>query len=78
MVEAFVLITCDYGQEEKIFEELKNIEGVKVINRIEGPYNILLKINSKTIDEIKQIVTDHIKTIDKIRYTLTLKIKTYQ
>lgn len=76
MVEAFVLITCDYGQEEKILEDLDKIEEIQVINRLEGPYNILLKINSETIDEIKEIVTGHIKTIDKIRHTLTLKIKT--
>jgi DNA-binding Lrp family transcriptional regulator len=76
MVEAFVLITCDYGQEEKILEELDKIEEIQVINRLEGPYNILLKINSDTIDEIKEIVTGQIKTIDKIRRTLMLKIKT--
>lgn len=76
MVEAFVLITCDYGQEEKILEDLDKIEEIHVINRLEGPYNILLKINSETIDEIKEIVTGQIKTIDKIRHTLTLKIKT--
>lgn len=76
MVEAFVLITCDYGQEEKILEDLDKIEKIQVINRLEGPYNILLKINSETIDEIKEIVTGQIKTIDKIRHTLTLKIKT--
>lgn len=75
MVEAFVLITCDYGQEEKILEELDKIEEIQVINRLEGPYNILLKINSETIDEIKEIVTGQIKTMDKIRHTLTLKIK---
>lgn len=76
MVEAFVLITCDYRQEEKILEELDKIEEIQVINRLEGPYNILLKINSETIDEIKEIVTGQIKTMDKIRHTLTLKIKT--
>lgn len=76
MVEAFVLITCDYGQEEKILEDLDKIEEIQVINRLEGPYNILLKINSENIDEIKEIVTGQIKTIDKIRHTLTLKIKT--
>jgi DNA-binding Lrp family transcriptional regulator len=76
MVEAFVLITCDYGQEEKILEELDKIEEIQVINRLGGPYNILVKINSETIDEINEIVTGQIKTIDKIRHTLTLKIKT--
>jgi DNA-binding Lrp family transcriptional regulator len=76
MVETFVLITCDYGQEEKILEELDKIEEIQVINRLGGPYNILVKINSETIDEINEIVTGQIKTIDKIRHTLTLKIKT--
>lgn len=76
MVEVLVLITCDYGEEERIINELSKIKEIKTLSKIEGPYNILIKIDGENIDKIKEIVTGEIKTIDKIRHTLTLKTKT--
>ena len=75
MTKVFVLITCDYGQENKILEELSKIDEVLEVNKVEGPYNILVKIDGETIDTIKEIITLKIKTIDRVRHTLTLKIK---
>lgn len=75
MVEVFVLITCDFGEEERIIDELSKINEIKTLSKIEGPYNILIKIDGEDIDKIKELVTSEIKTIDKIRHTLTLKIK---
>jgi hypothetical protein len=71
MVEAFVLITCEEGHEEKIIKELTGINEILTTNRVKGPYNILVKIKGETIDTI----TSQIKTIDKIQYIVTLKVK---
>jgi DNA-binding Lrp family transcriptional regulator len=76
MVEAFVLITCNEGDEEKILNKLNGIEEILKVYRIQGPYNILIKIKGETSDKIKETITSYIKTVDKIRYTLTLKVKT--
>ena len=66
MAEVFVLITCNKGHEEKILDELNRIEEILTINRIHGPYNILIKIKGEAIDRIKETITSEIKTIDKI------------
>jgi DNA-binding Lrp family transcriptional regulator len=76
MAEAFVLITCNEGDEEKILKKLNGIEEILTVYRIQGPYNILIKIKGKTSDQIKETIISEIKTVDKIRYTLTLKVKT--
>jgi DNA-binding Lrp family transcriptional regulator len=76
MAEAFVLITCKEDHEEKILNKLNEIKEIVIVYRIQGPYNILIKIKGETSDKIKEIITSDIKTIDKIRYTLTLKVKT--
>ncbi|HEU4483023.1 MAG TPA: Lrp/AsnC ligand binding domain-containing protein [Nitrososphaeraceae archaeon] len=73
--EAFVLITCEEGHEEKIINELTKINEILTTNRVKGPYNILVKIKGETIDTIIKIITSEIKTIDKIQYTVTLKVK---
>jgi DNA-binding Lrp family transcriptional regulator len=76
MVEAFVLITCNEGDEETILNKLNGIEEILKVYRIQGPYNIIIKIKGETSDKIKETITSYIKTVDKIRYTLTLKVKT--
>ena len=73
--EAFVLITCEEGHEEKIIKELTGINEILTTNRVKCPYNILVKIKGETFDTIIETITSEIKTIDKIQYTLTLKVK---
>ena len=75
MAEAYVLITCEEGHEEKIINELSEINDILTTNRVIGPYNILVKIKGETIDTVIDTITSDIKTIDKIQYTLTLKVK---
>ena len=75
MAEAYVLITCEEGHEEKIINELSEINDILTTNRVIGPYNILVKIKGETIDTVIETITSDIKTIDKIQYTVTLKVK---
>jgi DNA-binding Lrp family transcriptional regulator len=75
MAEAYVLITCEEGSEERIINELSEINDIITTNRVIGPYNILVKIKGETIDTVIETITSDIKTIDKIQYTLTLKVK---
>jgi len=75
MAEAYVLITCEEGYEEKIINELSEINDILTTNRVIGPYNILVKIKGETIDTVIETITSDIKSIDKIQYTLTLKVK---
>jgi DNA-binding Lrp family transcriptional regulator len=75
MAEAFVLITCEELHEEKIINELTKIKEILRINRVRGPYNILLKIKGETIDTVIETIISEIKTIDQIKYILTLNVK---
>ncbi len=75
MAEAYVLITCEEGHEEKIINELTKIKEILTINRVRGPYNILVKIKGETIDTVIETIISEIKTIDKIKYILTLNVK---
>jgi len=75
MAEAYVLITCEEGHEEKIINELTKINDILITDRVRGPYNILVKIKGETIDTVIKTITSEIKTIDKIQYTVTLKVR---
>ena len=72
MATAYVLINCELGSEESIIQQLKNLDGVTEVNGTFGAYDILTKIESDTVEVLREIITWKIRKIDKIRSTLTL------
>jgi len=72
MAIAYVLINCDLGYEEQIIEELKHISDVKEIHGTFGAYDILSKVESDTVEKLKETITCKIRKIQKVRTTLTL------
>jgi len=69
---AYILINCELGSEESIIQELKNLDGVIEVHGTFGAYDILAKIESPTVDVLRETITWKIRKIDQIRSTLTL------
>ena len=72
MATAYVLINCELGSEESIIQQLKNIDSVIEVHGTFGAYDILAKIESPTVDVLRETITWKIRKIDQIRSTLTL------
>ena len=72
MATAYVLINCELGSEESIIQGLKNLDGVIEVHGTFGAYDILAKIESATVDVLRETITWKIRKIDQIRSTLTL------
>jgi len=72
MATAYVLINCELGSEESIISQLKNIDGIIEVHGTFGAYDILAKIESSTVEALRETITWEIRKIDKIRSTLTL------
>jgi len=73
VVIAYILINCELGSEESIIQELKNLDGGIEVHGTFGAYDILAKIESPTVDVLRETITWKIRKIDQIRSTLTLK-----
>ena len=74
MAIAYVLINCNLGAEEQIIEELKHVSDVKDINGTFGAYDILAKVESPTIESLRETITWKIRKMDRVRSTLTLMV----
>lgn len=72
MPTAYILINYEIGTEDKILNRLKNLSGVVEVSEINGIYDIIVKITSDNLDDIKETITKHIRTIKTIRSTMTL------
>ena len=72
MATAYVLINCELGSEESIISQLKTLEGIIEVHGTFGAYDILAKIESSTVEALRETITWKIRKIEKIRSTLTL------
>ena len=72
MAIAYILINCELGSEESIIQQLKRIDDVVEVHGTFGAYDILTKIESPTIEALREIITRNIRKIDQVRSTLTL------
>lgn len=72
MAKAYVLLNCGMGSEEFVIEELKSIIGVKEVHGIFGAYDIIAGLETKTVDELRQLITFKIRKIPDVHSTLTL------
>jgi DNA-binding Lrp family transcriptional regulator len=72
MPKAFVLINVESGFEEQVLEGIKAVEGVEEAYYSYGVYDIIAKIASETMEQLKESVTKYIRTLPKVRSTLTL------
>ncbi len=72
MKTVFTLITCDVGTEGKIVKNFKTIDGIKEAQRVMGNYDIVVKLEAQTKEDLMKIITQKIRIIPNIRTTLSL------
>ncbi len=72
---SYVLIVCEVGAEKSILAELKSLESVKEISGLFGSYDIIVKLEAISEEELEDIVVSKIRNLKNIRTTLTLIVK---
>ena len=72
METAYVLITCDLGNEDEIIECLKHIDSVKEIHGTFGAYDIIAKVEHAQKEKLRETIIWNIRRIKHVRSTLTL------
>jgi DNA-binding Lrp family transcriptional regulator len=72
MSNAFVLLNTELGSEENIIRDLRNLEEVKEVIRVYGIYDIIAKVESDTMDKVKEIITWKLRKLKGVKSTLTM------
>ena len=72
MVLAYILINSEIGKETELLKALKNIDGVKEVFSVYGVYDIIAKVEGKTVNELKEVVIAKIRQLNYVRSTLTM------
>ncbi len=69
--KAFVLIETVVGRNKEVVTALKQLDGVKSVNTVTGPYDVIAIIEGETLNTIGDLVTAKIHPIAGISRTVT-------
>ena len=72
MPRAYVLFSVESGAEDQVLTELRNVESVQEVNVSYGVYDLVAKIKTDSMEQLKELVSHRLRRIDKVRSTLTL------
>ena len=74
MPKAYVLLNVESGSEDPVVKQLREISIVEEAHVSYGVYDVIVKVSSNTMDEMKDTISHKIRNIKQVRSTLTLII----
>jgi DNA-binding Lrp family transcriptional regulator len=74
MEKAYMLISCEIGEEHSIYLQLKEIPEIKDCTITFGNYDIVVSFEADTAAQLNNIITSKIRRVGKIRSTITLRV----
>jgi Lrp/AsnC family transcriptional regulator for asnA, asnC and gidA len=60
------------GSEEKVTNDLKKVEEVKEVHQIYGVYDLIVRVETETLEKLKTVISDSTRTLENVRSTLTM------
>src|SRR5947209_328101 len=73
-VSAFVLIQTEVGKAAQVAEEVGGIDGVVSAEDVTGPYDVIVRAEADTMDDLGRLVVSRVQLIDGITRTLTCPV----
>jgi DNA-binding Lrp family transcriptional regulator len=74
MTCALLLINCIIGYQDYVVNELKKLSEFIEVYKVNGIYDIIVKVTTSSEEELQEIMIDKIRKIEGITTTLTLLI----
>ena len=66
------MINAEMGEENRVHMQLKEIPEVKETYMVYGVYDIIARVQTETMEELKDVLSWKIRRLDKVRSTLTM------
>ena len=74
VVQAYILIQTDVGKAAEVAERITDIKGVILAEDVTGPYDVIVRAEAKTVDELGKLVVARIQAVEGITRTLTCPV----
>ncbi|MET0627687.1 MAG: Lrp/AsnC ligand binding domain-containing protein [Acidimicrobiia bacterium] len=73
-VTAYVLIQTEVGRAEQVATAARSLAGVVTSDNVAGPYDVIVKAESGSLDDLGKLVVSAIQNVEGITRTFTCPI----
>ncbi|MCP2169926.1 Lrp/AsnC ligand binding domain-containing protein [Goodfellowiella coeruleoviolacea] len=74
MVHAYILIQTEVGKAAAVAAEISAIPGVTTAEDVTGPYDVIVRAEAETVDQLGQLVVARVQNVEGITRTLTCPV----
>jgi len=74
VVQAFILIQTQVGQAASVAQAIAAIPGVTSAEDVTGPYDVIVRAEAETFDELGKLVVARVQSVPGITRTLTCPV----
>ena len=73
-VSAYVLIQTEVGRAAAVAAEIAGLDGVTTAEDVTGPYDVIVRAEAGSVDELGKLVVANIQAVSGITRTLTCPV----
>ncbi len=74
MVQAYILIQTEVGKAASVAVAIAELKGVSQAEDVTGPYDVIVRAEARSVDELGKLVVARIQAVDGITRTLTCPV----
>lgn len=74
MVQAYILIQTEVGKAASVATAIADLDGVTQAEDVTGPYDVIVRAEARSVDELGKLVVARIQSVAGITRTLTCPI----
>jgi DNA-binding Lrp family transcriptional regulator len=73
-VNAYILIQTEVGKAAAVAAEIASLAGVTSAEDVTGPYDVIVRAEADTVDDLGKLVVARVQAVDGITRTLTCPV----
>ncbi|MFJ8436628.1 Lrp/AsnC family transcriptional regulator [Kitasatospora sp. NPDC094019] len=74
MVQAYILIQTEVGKASAVAVTIAGIPGVLQAEDVTGPYDVIVRAEADTVDDLGRLVVAKVQQVEGITRTLTCPV----
>ena len=73
-VNAYILIQTEVGKAAAVADRIADLPGVTSAEDVTGPYDVIVRAEANTVDELGKLVVARVQAVEGITRTLTCPV----
>ncbi len=72
LVSAYIMMKMQVGMDDQVIAQIKKLEQVKEADATYGSYDLVIKVNFRTIEDLDRFIFENIRRIKGISETSSM------